>query len=185
MAEPVKLSAEQVKLLLRCGECGGPAYSHTALSRAAIANERGEAPCPLDVMGARASRVEKIVDEQVHLALQPFRELFVQWEAQLPDTESSDLSVVQLAECIIDLGNLLVETEVLPKAPVVLDLEDIDGDLAEIEEIAAARAMARAEEPKGVRGHAPGCDGWRPPTQLGFGREAPHYCKPGCPMRED
>lgn len=36
----------------------------------------------------------------------------------------------------------------------------------------------------GVQGHAPGCNGWRPPSSLGFGRFIPHRCTPGCPQAE-
>ena len=186
MTEPhrVTLSLEEGRSLLVCPECGGQAYSHTDLSRAAVTGQGGEAACSLNVMESRVAAVERIIEKRldavVKAVLDPYRELFVKWEKKLPDHESSDPAVVTLAECLIDLGNLLVESKVLAAAPVVLDMEDIDGDLAEIEDLVAARAMAGYRT--GVGRHAPGCDGWRPPTELGFGKTSPAKCIPGCPV---
>jgi hypothetical protein len=163
MTEPSKLTEDEVKSLLVCPECGGQAYSHTDLAR-----QSGAGTCRLNVMESRVAAVEKIVDERIHLVLQPFRAIFMDWEAKLPDAESSDPLDVTLAECIIDLGNLLVESGVLPRA----------------------REPEPEPEPvrtgfEGVGGHAPGCDGWRPPTALGFGRTSPPRCIPGCPMARE
>jgi hypothetical protein len=128
MAEPIKLTEDEVMSLLKCGRCGAPAYSHTDLSRAAIGSEA----CELNVMESHASAVEIIIASRVEAALDAV-EADLRAKPWTPQWGRDDWM------------EWLRRRRGTPRTVSILD--DVDGDLAEQEEIVMARHLWKEDHP--------------------------------------